>query len=51
MAKTNYPEFVVERRLDRMICMKCNARNPPGAKRCRKCGSKDLRPKHKEKKA
>ncbi len=51
MAKATYPEFVMKRRLDKQICMNCNARNPPKATRCRKCGSKDLRPKHKEKKA
>lgn len=30
------------------ICMKCNARNAWLAKKCRKCGSKALRPKKKE---
>ena len=30
------------------ICRKCKARNKRGAKRCRKCGYKDLRPKRKE---
>ena len=30
------------------VCMKCNARNPVRAKKCRKCGSKGLRLKNKE---
>jgi large subunit ribosomal protein L40e len=30
------------------ICLKCNARNPPSAKTCRKCGYKGLRIKAKE---
>jgi large subunit ribosomal protein L40e len=33
------------------ICMKCNARNPPRAKRCRKCGYHGLRFKAKERRA
>ncbi|MFC4550386.1 MULTISPECIES: 50S ribosomal protein L40e [Halorussus] len=36
------------RTLDKMICMRCNARNPKGADKCRKCGYKKLRPKSKE---
>lgn len=36
------------RLLHKTICMKCNARNAPRAKRCRKCGYKGLRPKAKE---
>jgi len=36
------------RLLNKYICMKCSARNPPGAKRCRRCGSTKLRPKAKE---
>ncbi|KAA0005922.1 MAG: 50S ribosomal protein L40e [Thermoplasmata archaeon] len=39
------------RMLDKLICMRCNARNPIGAKKCRKCGSKRLRHKSKERKA
>ena len=39
-----FPE-VKARVLDRKICMKCSARNPKNAKKCRKCGSTDLRPK------
>jgi large subunit ribosomal protein L40e len=30
------------------ICMKCNARNPRRATKCRKCGSKSLRSKNKD---
>lgn len=30
------------------ICMRCNARNPWRAKKCRKCGYRGLRPKAKE---
>lgn len=37
--------------LDKMICMKCNARNPKRADRCRKCGYAKLRPKAKERRA
>jgi len=40
-----------KRMLERLICMKCNARNSPRAKRCRKCGYKNLRPKAKEARA
>ncbi|MFQ6127760.1 MAG: 50S ribosomal protein L40e [Thermoplasmata archaeon] len=36
------------RTLVKMICMKCYARNAIRATRCRKCGSKQLRPKAKE---
>ncbi len=38
----------VNRLLNKKICMRCNARNPPNAKRCRRCGYKGLRPKAKE---
>ncbi len=31
-----------------MICKKCKARNKRGVEKCRKCGSKDMRPKRKE---
>ncbi len=40
-----------KRMLDRLICMRCNARNSPRAKSCRKCGYKNLRPKAKEARA
>jgi large subunit ribosomal protein L40e len=36
------------RLFNKKICMKCNARNPPRARKCRKCGSKELRLKNKE---
>ncbi|MFC3959545.1 50S ribosomal protein L40e [Halovivax cerinus] len=39
------------RTLEKLICMKCNARNSPGADRCRKCGYGNLRPKAKEPRA
>jgi len=35
------------RLLDVWICRKCGARNPPGATKCRRCKSKNLRPKKK----
>ncbi|MEM5814645.1 MAG: 50S ribosomal protein L40e [Candidatus Aenigmatarchaeota archaeon] len=41
-------EEAEKRNLEVMICRKCNARNPKSAERCRKCGSKQLRRKHKE---
>jgi large subunit ribosomal protein L40e len=41
-----FPE--AEKRLFHVkICMKCNARNPWKSRKCRKCGSKALRPKSK----
>ncbi|MDD3407340.1 MAG: 50S ribosomal protein L40e [Methanomicrobium sp.] len=39
------------RLLDVQVCMKCNARNAKRATACRKCGSDNLRPKNKERKA
>jgi large subunit ribosomal protein L40e len=42
-----FPE-AERRRLHKMICMQCYARNAPRATRCRKCGSTELRPKAKE---
>ena len=36
------------RLLNKMICMRCNARNAAEADRCRKCGYGNLRPKAKE---
>jgi large subunit ribosomal protein L40e len=42
-----FPE-AERRRLHKMICMKCYARNAPRATRCRRCGSRELRPKAKE---
>ncbi len=40
-----------ERLLEKQICMRCNARNPKDASRCRKCGHDKLRPKAKESRA
>ncbi len=40
-----------KRTLEKMICMRCNARNPKRADRCRKCGYENLRPKAKEPRA
>jgi ubiquitin-large subunit ribosomal protein L40e len=37
-----------KRTLEKMICMRCNARNPQRADKCRKCGYSNLRPKSKE---
>ncbi|TLZ63491.1 MAG: 50S ribosomal protein L40e [Methanobacteriota archaeon] len=42
-----FPE-AEKRLLIKMICMNCYARNAPRATRCRKCHSKELRPKAKE---
>ncbi len=42
-----FPE-AEKRKLLKMICMDCYARNAPRATRCRKCGSTALRPKAKE---
>ena len=39
------------RNLEKQICMRCNARNPQRADRCRKCGYGNLRPKAKERRA
>jgi len=41
-------EVAEKRLLIKKICMRCNARNPPSATRCRKCGYPKLRPKAKE---
>ncbi len=40
-----------KRTLEKMICMRCNARNSQKADRCRKCGYAKLRPKAKEARA
>jgi large subunit ribosomal protein L40e len=37
-----------ERELSKLICMRCNARNPQRADNCRKCGYGNLRRKSKE---
>ncbi len=44
-------EEATDRLLNKLICMKCNARNPPRAQRCRKCGYDKLRPKAKERRS
>lgn len=41
-------EKASERLLNKQICMRCNARNPKRAEKCRKCGYKRLRPKANE---
>ncbi len=41
-------EIAARRVLDKMVCRKCGALNPPGAKKCRRCRSKNLRPKKKK---
>ncbi|MEF8880046.1 MAG: 50S ribosomal protein L40e [Candidatus Thermoplasmatota archaeon] len=42
-----FPE-AENRLLKKKVCMKCGALNAPRAKRCRRCRSKELRPKAKE---
>ena len=42
---------IEDRLLGKQICMRCNARNPPRAKQCRKCSYDKLRPKAKERRA
>ncbi|MDY6819745.1 MAG: 50S ribosomal protein L40e [Halobacteriales archaeon] len=37
-----------KRTLEKLICMRCNARNPMDADHCRKCGYGKLRPKNRE---
>jgi large subunit ribosomal protein L40e len=44
-------EHATRRRLEKQICMRCNARNPQRASACRKCGYKNLRPKAKERRS
>jgi len=41
-------KIVQERVFNVLICRRCGAHNPPGATKCRRCHSKDLRPKRKE---
>lgn len=41
-------KIVEGRILDKKICRKCGARNPPGATKCRRCRSRNLRPKRKK---
>ncbi|RJT04141.1 MULTISPECIES: 50S ribosomal protein L40e [Halococcus] len=44
-------EAAEERLLAKQICMRCNARNPPRANSCRKCGYKKLRRKARERRS
>ncbi|MEM2941059.1 MAG: 50S ribosomal protein L40e [Thermoproteota archaeon] len=44
-------EIVKNRRLRFMVCRSCGARNAIAAKKCRKCHSKNLRPKRTERRA
>jgi len=37
--------IATEHRFNYWICRNCGARNPPGAEKCRRCKSKNLRPK------
>jgi large subunit ribosomal protein L40e len=42
------PELIAifeKRVLNKLICRRCGAINPPGATKCRRCKSRDLRPK------
>jgi len=41
-------KIVEARVLNKMVCRRCGALNPVGARKCRRCGSKDLRPKRKK---
>ena len=38
-------KIVYERALNKLVCRKCGALNPPGATKCRRCRSRNLRPK------
>ncbi|OYT26898.1 MAG: 50S ribosomal protein L40e [Thermoprotei archaeon ex4572_64] len=42
--------IAMEHRFGYWICRKCGARNPLGAEKCRRCKSKNLRPKRLKKK-
>ncbi len=42
-------EIVVNRALRRLVCRNCGALNPWGATKCRRCRSRNLRPKRIEK--
>jgi large subunit ribosomal protein L40e len=42
---------IEDRLLGAQVCMRCNARNPERADRCRKCGYGKLRPKARERRA
>lgn len=36
---------------EKLICMRCNARNPPRADNCRKCGYGNMRQKARERRS
>lgn len=38
-------QIVINRVLRKLVCRKCGALNPPGAIKCRRCKSRNLRPK------
>lgn len=38
-------KIVYNRVLNKLVCRKCGALNPPSATKCRRCKSKNLRPK------
>ncbi|RLG81547.1 MAG: 50S ribosomal protein L40e [Thermoprotei archaeon] len=40
-------KIVENRVLDKLVCRRCGALNPPGALKCRRCRSTNLRPKKK----
>jgi len=40
--------IVEQRVLNKKVCRKCGALNPPSAEKCRRCKSKNLRPKKKK---
>ncbi len=42
-------EIVINRALKRLVCRNCGALNPWGATKCRRCRSRNLRPKRIEK--
>ncbi len=41
--------IVYNRVLNKLVCRKCGALNPPGAEKCRRCKSRNLRPKKAQK--
>ena len=41
-------KIVESRVLNKKVCRKCGALNPPEAEKCRRCKSRNLRPKRKK---
>lgn len=41
-------KIVEARVLNKLVCRRCGALNPPGATKCRRCRSRSLRPKKKK---